>query len=311
VAGERDPVKVAQVRKPGCKATTEQVAQALMGTWQEEPLFILTQALELFDYYTTKLSECDAQLERYVTAMESRGEPEAPLPSLPPVKRDSKSKHQPNFNVRAHLARIIGVDLVAVTGLSASTVQTISSEIGPDMSKFPPVQPFCAWLGLAPHNDISGGKVLRSRTLKVVNRAAQAFRQAAQSGARSDSAFGARDRALRARRRPQPATGATAHTSARVVYHLLTPREDFQAERAAAYAGKRRARELKQQFAACLGLAPRNDIAGGQCCVQARLRRSIGPRGAVGSAARRSVWIPLPTDASNMGTEAGHGGNSA
>jgi hypothetical protein len=28
---------------------------------------------------------------------------------------------------------------------------------------------------LAPHNDISGGKVLRSRTLKVVNRATQAY----------------------------------------------------------------------------------------------------------------------------------------
>ena len=55
---------------------------------------------------------------------------------------------------------------------------------------------------LAPRNDISGGRVLRSRTLNVVNRATQAFRQAAQSVARSDSAFGAYFRAMRARLGP-------------------------------------------------------------------------------------------------------------
>ncbi len=246
VAGERDPVKLAQLRNPNCKATTEQIAKALTGTWQEESLFILKQALDLFDYYSAKINECDTQLERYVTAMESRGEPDAPLPPLPPAKPDSKSKNKPSFNVRAHLARIIGVDLVAVTGLSASTVQTIISEIGTDMRKFPTVKHFCSWLGLAPHNDISGGKVLRSRTLKVVNRAAQAFRQAAQSVARSDSAFGAYYRSMRARLGPQQATVATAHKIARVVYHLLKHREEFQAESAAEYEGKRRERELKQ-----------------------------------------------------------------
>jgi transposase len=66
-----------------------------------------------------------------------------------------------------------------VMGLSASSVQTIISEIGTDMECFPTVKHFCVWLGLAPRNDISGGKVLRSRTMKVVNRATQAFRQAA------------------------------------------------------------------------------------------------------------------------------------
>jgi transposase len=35
-------------------------------------------------------------------------------------------------------------------------VQTIISEVGTDMSRFPTGRPFCAWLGLAPHNAISG-----------------------------------------------------------------------------------------------------------------------------------------------------------
>ena len=69
---------------------------------------------------------------------------------------------------------------MAIDGLNESTVQTILCEIGTDMSRFPSEKHFCSWLGLAPHNDISGGKVLRSRTLKTANRAGQAFRMAAQ-----------------------------------------------------------------------------------------------------------------------------------
>jgi transposase len=71
-------------------------------------------------------------------------------------------------------------------------------EVGTDMTPFPTVKHFCAWLGLAPRNDISGGKVLRSHTMKVRSRANQAFRDAAASVGRSDSAVGAYYRAMRA-----------------------------------------------------------------------------------------------------------------
>ena len=162
------------------------------------------------------------------------------------MKDGSKTKNAPPPETRAHYARLLGVDLVAVMGLSASSVQTIISEIGTNMERFPTVKHFGAWLGLAPRNDISGGKVLRSRTMKVVNRATQAFRQAAQSVARSDSALGAYYRAMRARKGPQQATVATAHKIARIVYHLLKYGEVYEAESADAYEQKRQERELRQ-----------------------------------------------------------------
>lgn len=246
VAGERDPARLAELRNPGCKASVEEITKALTGNWQEAHLFILQQALEIFDYYSAKVAVCDAELERQYQAMESRGEPNAPLPDLPRAKPGSKSKNEPNFNVRAQMARIVGVDLVAVMGLSASSVQTIISEIGTDMSKFPTVKHFCSWLGLAPRNDISGGKVLRSRTMKVRSRANQAFRDAAASVGRSDSAVGAYYRTMRARLGPQQAIVATAHKIARVVYHLLTTHEPYQEQHAAEYEQKQRERELKQ-----------------------------------------------------------------
>jgi transposase len=99
--------------------------------------------------------------------------------------------------------------------------QTILAEIGTEMSRWPTQKHFAAWLGLAPHNDISGGRVLRSRTLPTNNRAGQAFRQAATSVARSPNAFGAYYRRKRAHGGPQFAQVATAHKLARTVYYLL------------------------------------------------------------------------------------------
>jgi transposase len=256
VAGERDPRVLAQFRHPSCKASTEVITKALTGTWSPTLVFVLQQALVLYDVYTAQIAVCDAEILAYVSAMESRGSVAAVLPDLPATKGDSKTKNAPPPETRSHYARIVGVDLVAIMGLSASSVQTIVSEIGTDMSRFPTSKQFCAWLGLVPRNDISGGKVLRSRTVKVRNRATQAFRQAAQAVGRSDSAIGAYYRALRARKGPQQATVATAHKIARTFYQLLRSGEAYRDERSAAYLAQRREREVRQltQWARKLGL---------------------------------------------------------
>jgi transposase len=113
---------------------------------------------------------------------------------------------------------------VAIPGLHASTVQTIIAEIGLDMGKWPNAKAFYSWLGLAPRHEISGGKVLRRRTLKTRNRAGQAFRLAAQVVSRSHHSLGAFYRRMRARLGPKSAIVSTAHKIARIVYHLLTHR---------------------------------------------------------------------------------------
>jgi transposase len=245
VAGERDPVTLARLRHPACHSSEETIARALTGTWQAEHLFVLKQALALFDFYTKQIRACDAQIEAHLRTMQPRYPSDTPPPEVPPAKPNSRSRNQPAFHARGEFIRITGVDLVAVTGLAAATVQTILSEVGTDMTRFPSSKRFCSWLGVAPHNDISGGKVLRSRTMKVVNRAGQAFRQAAQSVARSNSVFGAYFRSMRARLGPQQAIVATAHKIARVFYHLLKYREAFTPECMDVYEQRRREREIK------------------------------------------------------------------
>ena len=52
-AGERDPMVLAQHRAVSCRASSEMIAKALTGTWKDEQIFVLQQALTLYDAYTT------------------------------------------------------------------------------------------------------------------------------------------------------------------------------------------------------------------------------------------------------------------
>ena len=49
VRGVRDPVRLSSYRHFSCKASREDIARALEGTWQKEYVFELKQALRLYD----------------------------------------------------------------------------------------------------------------------------------------------------------------------------------------------------------------------------------------------------------------------
>jgi transposase len=226
VAGERDPLYLAHFRQPGCKKSEAQIAKALQGNYKTEHVFVLKQSLAQYDFYRRQIQECDAQMEAMYATLPS-SDPDSRASSPPPPKGGKPRKNQANFDLATSLYDIVGVDLTAIDGIDALTAQTIITEIGTDVSPWPTVKHFTSWLGLAPHNDISGGKVLRSRTKKTKNKANLAFRLAAQSVHRSQSAVGAFYRRMKARHGPAKATTATAHKLARTVYFLLKNRTDY------------------------------------------------------------------------------------
>lgn len=244
VAGERNGVKLAQLRDPKCKYPEETFAKALTGDWKDEHLFVLQQSLALYDFYTTQVVACDAQIQAQFAAMKPQWDIASDILVTPPPPPHRPRKNEPPVENRAELIRLTGVDLAAVDGISVSLAQTILSEIGTDMSPWPTEKHFASWLGLAPHNDISGGKVLRSRTLPTTNRAGQAFRQAATAVSRSSSAFGAYYRRKRAQGGPQFAQVATAHKIARTVYHLLKYRVPYADIGAEGFEQKQRERDI-------------------------------------------------------------------
>ena len=65
VAGERDPQPLALFRESSCKHSEAEITKALTGKWDDAQLFILEQALEIFDYYTVKITACDHKLEQH------------------------------------------------------------------------------------------------------------------------------------------------------------------------------------------------------------------------------------------------------
>jgi len=218
--GERDRQKLAVLKDYRIQSSADRIAKALEGDYREEHLFALRQAMETYRFYQQQIAQCDQQIEAYMGHLETRVDPTLkPLPP-PPSRRKKPKGNQPDFDLRTHLYRISGVDFTQVEGLQVLTVQTILSEVGLDASKFPTVKHFTSWMGICPDNRITGGKIKSTKTRKVKNRAADAFRIAAQGVANSAGPIGAYYRRMRARMGPAQANTATAHKLARIFYRL-------------------------------------------------------------------------------------------
>lgn len=245
VAGERDPQVLGRRRHERCHVSPGDFVKALTGHYRAEHVFALQQALALYECYTQQVQACDAQIEQQYTTLKPVYDEATPPPPLgPKASSNSHPKNAPAFDARACLYRLLGIDLTAVTGLEASTAQTLIAEIGTDMSKWPSEKHFASWLGLAPHNDISGGKVLRSKPLKVHSRAGQALRLAARAVGRTNTALGVYYRRMRARKGPKQAITATAHKLARLLYLMLKERHPYRPPTPSAYEQHLRQRQL-------------------------------------------------------------------
>jgi transposase len=218
VAGERDPNVLAAHRDRRCHATVETVCQALVGNYREEHVFALTQALELYDAYQTKVAACDKQIEDILKRLKQTAAP--PKSKLLPT-RQRRQPNTPAFDARAALHAILGVDLTQIDGLGPSLALKLVGECGTTLEAWPTAKHFTSWLALAPHNKISGGKVLSSRTRRTSNRAASLLRLAAATVGRTDTALGAFYRRLSARIGKAKAITATARKIAVLFYNTL------------------------------------------------------------------------------------------
>lgn len=236
--GERDPKKLVELRDPQItRSTVTQMSKALTGDWRPELLFVLEQSLRAWEFYQQQMMQCDAQIENQLkqlpsapppTPKDAKSAPDPLASSKPrPKAKQSRKRNDPERDLGPELARICGTDLTAAHGLRLLTVLTIVSETGVDMGKWRNAKAFTSWLGLNPNNKISGGRILSSRTRKVVNRVSTALRMGAVGVAETNTWLGSFHRRMRARLGPAGANTATARKIATVVYHLLKTKEPF------------------------------------------------------------------------------------
>jgi transposase len=228
LAGERDAEKLAGMRHAGIQASREEIVASLTGNWRAELLFALKQEMDRYDFCQWQIAECDAEIEGHLGTLPAKPQKtDSPDQPAPTPKKKRASGNSPSFALDKELVRITGVDFTRIEGINVMTAQTILSEVGLDMSKWKSEAHFASWLGLCPNNSVTGGKVLRRGTRKVVNRAATAFRIAASTLRRSDSYLGAQFRRFRTRLGAPKAITAMAHKMSRLFYRMLRYGQEY------------------------------------------------------------------------------------
>ena len=220
LAGDRDPLSLAELCNIRVKSPRETVAQALVGDYRPEHLFTLKQSLDGYRYYQKLISELDDEIARLMHTLPDATEHLLPMPTRTKRGPYQRMGNDPSFNLRSELYRIAGVDLTDIPGVSAIAAQVILTEVGPDVSRFRNASAFASWMGLCPDKRISGGKVLSTKTRKVKNRVAIVLRLGAKSLSRAKDYFGSFFRRMRARLGTTQAITATAHKLTR---HLPCP----------------------------------------------------------------------------------------
>ena len=194
IRGERNPIQLASYREKNCKKSTKEIAKALEGNWREEHLFALRQAYEAYEFYHKQIIECEDAIQKIVPTLtpaefsvNSLGEGPTNefdqfLPNSEIIKTKKKCSYNRSpyhFDVAKQMHQLLGINLTEIPGIEGNSLLAILSEIGTDMSKWPTVKHFTSWLGLCPGSKISGGKILSGKTKPTNNRAAHAFRLAA------------------------------------------------------------------------------------------------------------------------------------
>lgn len=256
VSGERDPEKLADLVHRNVKAKRSDICKALEGSWAAHHLFALSQALDTFDFFGNALLECDARIDAAIAAL-SGGEPGGP-------KRKPARKNKLSVEIGEGLVASLGVDPTQIDGIDESTAITLLSEFGTDLSSFGGEKQFSSYMRLAPRNRVTGGRRKRSHTPIGSTRSGTALKLAAQSLSRSQSAWGACYRRLKARVGAPKATTAIARKMAIAYYRLLRHGVIYQDPGAEAYEARfkeQRLRWLAKQ-AAKLGqtLIPNPDL---------------------------------------------------
>src|SRR5204863_4537171 len=62
IAGERDPIVLAELASRRVKSTKDEIAKALIGDWRQEHLFCLALAHQMYLRYQLDIAQCEAKL---------------------------------------------------------------------------------------------------------------------------------------------------------------------------------------------------------------------------------------------------------
>jgi len=186
IAGQRDPVVLADLAKRRLRNKTPELVEALTGRFREHHAFLARMHLDLIDRHTAAITELTARIEAVV-------EPFRGFHEL----------------------------ICSIPGISTIVADVIIAETGADMTQFPTAGHLASWAGVCPGHHESAGRVKSTKARPGNPYLKGALGTAAMAAARSkDTYLGARYRRLAARIGKSKAIVATEHTIMVAIWNM-------------------------------------------------------------------------------------------
>jgi transposase len=193
VAGERDPEVLADLAKGVLRKKIPELRQALRGRFRDHHALLIRLCLDHTAHLEAAIAQLDEQVDRVMA---------------------------PFVEARDHLDTIPGVGKRAA--------ECIIAEIGVDMTRFPTAGHLASWAGMAPGNNITGGKRHSGKTTKGDVWLADVLVQCAWSAARTrDTYLSAQFWRLARRIGKKKAAIAVGHSILVICWHLITNNADY------------------------------------------------------------------------------------
>ena len=245
--GEVSPEKLASCRHGNCKKSEQEIAKALQSNGRKDLLFALTHEYELYHIFQGKISECDKQIQKLLNDQINNDENKKQHFIDGKVhKRLNKNNPDININLLSY-QYFEGVDLLAIEGVSHSTVLTLMSEVGNGINKFESAKQFASWLRLAPNNKISGGRILSNKIPKGSNRLKIALRQAANAvGNLKDTSLSNFFKRIAFRKGRTSAISATARKLAVIIWNMITKKVPYKTDSQYEFLDQKRKRKVME-----------------------------------------------------------------
>ena len=193
IAGQRDPLVLAEMAKGRMRSKIPELRDALAGRFNNHHALLCRAMLARIDQADATIDELTAQIEKLL------------------------DPHQAAVSL-----------LVGIPGVSYRTAQVILAEIGTDMSRLATAGHLGSWAGMCPGNNESAGKRGSGRTRHGSKWLRIALIEAGQAAGRSKNTYlSAHYHRIRGRRGPGCAAVAVGHSILIIAWHLLSTGEIY------------------------------------------------------------------------------------
>lgn len=226
--GERDAGKLSTLTNYRIKKSKEELVKALTGNWRDDHLYELKDSFEMYHLLHKKIDACDKVIEEFLQkALSNKDVLGLGNPSEKSKKKINKNTPKIDVHTLGYYLHN-GVDLMAIEGMSHSTVLCFMSEIGNNITKFPTANQFACWLRLHPNRKVSGGKILSSHTPKGGNIFSAALKRAANViGNLKEGALALFFKRIAYRKGRMAAITATARKLAVIIWNMMIKKQAY------------------------------------------------------------------------------------